>query len=385
MPQTTPVRRTLSPEALVAAARSAAREIAATAADRDADGRFPAAEIDVLRRAGLLAAPLPEALGGAGLGGPGARHALYRVLAHAGWGSLPVGRVYEGHVNAVELVLAFGTGAQQARMADDVHAGHLFGVWNTQGPDGVSLHEEAGGTVRMAGAKTFCSGAGFVTRPVVPGALVRADGAEAGWQMAVVPLGGEEGRVTPGSWPASGMRASTSARVDFTDLALPATALLGTPGDYFREPGFNGGAVRFAAVHAGGARALLDATVAFLRAAGRTDDPHQRARVARAAIAAETADLWLLGAARLHESGAPAEAESAYAAMTRTVAERACLDVLELADRCVGARGLMQPSAVERIGRDLRLYLRQPAPDAVLDAAGAAVLGLPDPARGADA
>ena len=45
----------------------------------------------------------------------------------------------------------------------------------------------------------------------------------------------------------------------------------------------------------------------------------------------------------------------------------------------------MRPSAIERIGRDLRLYLRQPAPDAVLDAGGAAVLDMPHLPRGSDA
>ncbi len=379
-------------DALVDAARAAAVEIAAMAADRDVDGCFPADEMAILRRAGLLAAPLPDALGGSDLGGRGSRHALYRVLALVGGGSLPVGRLFEGHVNALELVRAFGTSEQLARAADDVHDGHVFGVWNTQAAGGVELHETAGGGVRMAGAKTFCSGASEVmaagyatTRPVVTGALIRPDGTDAGWQMAVVSLDGHAARVAPDSWLAAGMHASVSGRTDFTDLHLPADALVGAPGDYFREPGFNGGAVRFAAVHAGGARALLDAAVAFLRETGRTGDPHQRARIGRAAIACESADLWLLGAARLRESGADAESESAYAGMVRTAVERVCLDVMEAVDRAVGARGLMQPSAIERIGRDLRLYLRQPAPDAVLDAVGAAVLDAPHLVRGSDA
>ena len=294
------------------------------------------------------------------------------------------GDSFEGHVNALELVLAFGTPAQQARAADDAHAGHLFGVWNTQGADGVRLLEQRDGSIVMDGAKTFCSGAGHVTRVFANGARIQPDGTDAGWQMALVPLDGEASRVTPDSWPAEGMRASASGRVDFAGLALSAQALVGAPGDYFREPHFNGGAVRFAAVHAGGARALFDATVAYLRGLDRTGDPHQRARLGRAAIACETADLWLLGAARLRESGAEASAESAYAAMTRTAVERACLDVLEIADRAVGARGLMRPSTVERVGRDLRLYLRQPAPDAVLDAAGGAVLDSPVLPRGSD-
>jgi hypothetical protein len=46
----------------------------------------------------------------------------------------------------------------------------------------------------------------------------------------------------------------------------------------------------------------------------------------------------------------------------------------------VGMRGLLHPHPIERIGRDLTLYLRQPAPDAALTGAGNYVLNDPRPA-----
>lgn len=358
-------------------AADVADRIADAAGQRDADRSFPAEEFGWLGEAGLLTAPLPPVLGGLGLGGRGSRHALYRVLVEVGRGSLPVGRVYEGHVNALALVMAYGTEAQRERAAEDAHAGHLFGVWNTEGSDGLRLAPTPGGGARLSGAKVFCSGAGWVTRAFANGAW--ADG---GWQMLLVDLDDEAARVTPRSWRAEGMRASSSGRVDFSGLEVGRDALVGQPGDYTREPDFTGGAVRFAAVQLGGARALLDAATGWLRSLDRTDDPHQRARMGAAAIAVETGSLWLLGSARLWESGADPGAVVAYAQMTRTAIERACLDVLELVDRSVGARGLLPPSPVERVGRDLRLYLRQPAPDATLDAVGAAALERPGLARG---
>ena len=366
-------------ELLVQIAAEAADRVARTAADRDADRAFPAEAFDVLREAGLMTATLPAHLGGAGLGEPGSRHALYRVLAEVGRGSLPVGRVYEGHVNALALVMAYGTDAQQERAAHDARAGHLFGVWNTEAEGGVRLDSRPGGGARLSGAKTFCSGAGHVTRAFANGAF--PDG---GWQMVLVDLDGQSDRVTPGSWTAEGMRASASGRVDFEGVVVGPEALVGEPGDYTREPAFTGGAVRFAAVHLGGARALFDAAAEALRQSGRTADPHQRRRMGEAAVAVETGALWLLGAARLEESGADPGAVVAYAQRVRTAIERVCLDVLERVDRSVGARGLLPPSAVERVGRDLRLYLRQPAPDATLDAVGAAALERPHLARGAD-
>ena len=47
---------------------------------------------------------------------------------------------------------------------------------------------------------------------------------------------------------------------------------------------------------------------------------------------------------------------------------------VQLAERAVGARGLLQPSPIERIIRDLTLYLRQPSPDAAQASVGRLVL-----------
>jgi alkylation response protein AidB-like acyl-CoA dehydrogenase len=172
-------------------------------------------------------------------------------------------------------------------------------------------------------------------------------------------------------WGAEGMRATRSGRIDFTGVEVGPERLIGTPDAYHTEPQFNGGAVRFAAVQLGGAQALFDAVRGYLARLSRTDHPHQLERLGRIAIALETGRLWLRGAADLlEEAGAATEDQVAYAQMTRSAVEAACLEVMRLSDRCVGARGLLPPSPVERIGRDLRLYLRQPAADAVLTAAG---------------
>jgi hypothetical protein len=48
---------------------------------------------------------------------------------------------------------------------------------------------------------------------------------------------------------------------------------------------------------------------------------------------------------------------------------------MELATRGIGVQALLRPHPFERILRDLTTYLRQPAPDAALAAAGKYVLG----------
>ena len=364
-------------------ARAFANRAARRAAEADATGDF-AADLDDLRTSGLLATPLSFDHGGDGLGTePGRDHALYTVLRQIGCGSLPVGRVYEGHVNAIALIEAYGTDDQRARAAADAHDGHLFAVWNTEVPsEGVRLAPSGDG-VQMSGAKTFASGLGAVTRPVVPGTL--PDG---GRQMVIVPLDRVEADQDAGWWTAAGMRASQSGRCSFWGVTLGRDAMLGEPDDYLREPLFSGGASRFAAVQLGGATALAEAAADHLRMLGRTDNETQQLRLGRAEVALETGALWLAGAARLAEVARAGHASASdvvtYAQGVRSAIEAACLEVMDLVDRAVGARGLLLPSPVERIGRDLRLYLRQPAPDAALAAVGRAAIDRPDRPRGSD-
>lgn len=363
--------------ALVVRAVAVAEFCAAHAAAIDYDDAFPGEEFRRIADAGLLAAPLPRALGGIDLGiAPGTTLPLLDVLAQCGRGNLAVGRLYEGHVNALHLLHHFGSASQRAAAAADVRErGMLFGVWNTEAADGVRITPLADGMYRLAGAKTFASGAGHLTRPFVNGAL--PDG---GWQMCLVPMERATTRIDPSSWHPLGMRASASYRIAFDDVELGSDALIGVPGDYYRQPWFSGGAIRFAAVQLGGAMALLNATRTYLRALDRTGDPYQRTRVGEMAIAVESGALWLRGAAALADRspfvGGTGDAETfvAYVNMARTAIERICLDTMRLAEQTVGARGLLPPHPFERIIRDLTLYLRQPAPDAALASAGRYVL-----------
>lgn len=361
-------RPSLEMSDLLAVTADVADECAASAEARDAPGEFPAREFRRLAESGLLAAPLRRELGGLGLGSePGGTLPLLRVLKRIGRGSLPVGRLFEGHVNALLLLQAFGTPEQVEGYAADAHEGRLFAVWNTEGAGGVSLTPGGEGRCRLAGAKTFASGAGHVERPLITGRL--PDG---GKQMAIVPMErAGPAAVDPTSWRPLGMNASASFAIDFTGMEIGAGDLLGRPGDYEREPSFSGGASRFAAVQLGGAEALFEATRAHLRESGRAGDPYQRARLGEMAIAIESGDLWLVGAATSAEAPtASAEAVVAYANMVRTAIGSICEDVLRWAERSVGARGLLRPHPIERIGRDLTLYLRQPNPDGALAGVG---------------
>ncbi|MCB2379379.1 acyl-CoA dehydrogenase family protein [Hymenobacter sp. BT635] len=365
---------TEAPEA--AAARLSGR-LAAQAAATDQEGNFPTEEFQWLRAAGLLAAPLARSLGGADLMQPAHTLDLLRTLKHIGRGNLAVGRVYEGHANALMLLQLYGQPDQIGRWAADAREGHLFGVWNTEAQDGVQLEPLENGRYRLLGSKTFGSGAGHLTRPLITGKL--PDG---GWQMFILPTDEQPTGLDTSFWRPLGMRATASFRVDLTNAEIGPEDLLGQPGDYYHQPGFSGGAIRFAAVQLGAAEAVFDETRRFLRALGRTDDPYQRMRLGELAVLIESGNLWLRGAAEhAARPATDAEATVAYANLMRTAIEDICLKVLPLAERCVGARGLLRPEPFERLHRDLTHYLRQPAPDAAVADAGRFVLQHSEPAH----
>ena len=166
--------------------------IAARAPALDVDGAFPAEDVAALRDAGLLAAPLPEALGGAGLGTDPA--ALAEALRLVGRASLPLGRLYEGHVNALRLVLRHGDAEQRDAAAADARDGAFFGVWNTDVPGEILRLETRPGGIRLQGRKILCSGAGRVDRALVT-ARARPEDLP---QMVLVPLPpGESGGPRP--------------------------------------------------------------------------------------------------------------------------------------------------------------------------------------------
>ncbi|PZO18593.1 MAG: acyl-CoA dehydrogenase [Leptolyngbya foveolarum] len=366
-----------------------ANKAAVDAAAVDRIGGFPTQAFEQLAEAGLLTATLHPDLGGCGLGfQSGQMGLLLQVLRQIGRGNLSVGRVFEGHVNGLQLVQTFGTPQQIRAFAKDAKQGKSFGIWNAEATDGVKLQPIGKGRYRIEGSKTFCSGCGYVERPFVNGAL--PDGS---WQMCIVPIEKVKVQVDPDWWQPPGMRASASYKVDFTGVEVGPDELIGQPGDYFRQPWLSGGVVRFAAVQLGGAEALFDATRRYLQDLGRTDHPHQQARLGKMAIALEQGNLWLQGSAEQIEKYAavfgdmpdrdrPDSAQLvSYCNMVRTAIEQICMDMMQLSERCIGTQGLLPPHPMERIIRDLTLYLRQPAFDASLTGVGEYVLSQPEPAR----
>ena len=319
----------------------------------DAAGAFPAADIEALRGAGVLAAVAPVAFGGDGVGTePGGADAVLALLLALGRGNLAVARLVEAHVNAVRLIVRFGDAGAVAAAVGDVRAGHLFGLWVTDGRRGLVAEGD-----RLSGEKGPCSGAGHCTR-----ALVTAETAD-GVRMGVVALSGAEAVV-----PVVGMQGMRGAANGVVDLdGVMVRDWVGAAGDYLGEPDFSCGAWRASAAAAGALAGLVDAVGEGLRRKGQSDAPMQLARFGEMLTARETARLWVTRMAEVAEGTCSSDAEKvAVVNLGRGAVERACLDGIRLAQRSMGLGAFVAPNPVERMVRDLGTYLRQPAPDAVL-------------------
>lgn len=351
--------------------------ISAQAVRTEYNAEGPVDEFRWLRACGALEIVLPQKpldFNGNNMAG------LLNLLKAVGKANLSVGRIFEGHINTLYLIHLYADEVQREKYYKAViEDGHLFGIWNTQDHDGINFYDN-GAHIEVKGAKTFCSGALVVDRALITGNIKNEH--LDGWQMVVLEMSKITGhQIDRESWRPIGMKASGSFRVDFSGYQLMTNDLLGQPGVYLNQPYFNGGAIRFAAVQLGGAERICEETIKYLRDLDRTGDPFQRLRVSKMISTLTAGQLMLAQAGANYDEWLEKDDRSAhliaYANMTRSSIEDFCLQIMEESNRCVGARGLMDPSPLGLFFRDLSFYLRQPAPDATRVNVGAFYLDNP--------
>lgn len=335
----------------------------------DEDDSFPESGIDLLKSMGLMVLNVPKEFGGYGLGHKHGNREILEALKEIGSHDLSLGRIYEGHLNALLLIDRFGSPSQKHIYFRQVLSGKLFGIWNSELPsESLKFVSEGDGYV-LEGAKVFCSGASNVHRPIVT-----AEG-PGGSRMIVLDLDeyGLEEDFT--HWRPMGMKSSVSCRFDLTGINFENKQLLGHAYDYVSEPDFTAGAVRFAAVQLGGAEAAIRAALHHLKKMDRTGSTEQIARMARLAILRETGRLWLKKVGAMMDGRYENPTKTMYHAnMFRTTVREICEEILNLCEMSVGLQGMMEPHPLERIHRDLSVYLKQPGPDRTLTAVGKAFI-----------
>lgn len=342
------------------ARRFADEAIRPLAAELDRDGRFPGELYRQMGELGLFGIALPEAHGGAGLD----------VLAYA----LVMEELARGYASVadqcglVELIATllgrYGTDAQRRRWLRPVLRAEVRVAY-------CITEAEAGSDV--AGIKTRAErdGAGWVLNgsklwihnaPIaeVGFVLARTDPAAGhrGMSIFIVDLTGP-GVARGPKEPKMGQRASPVGALDFTDVRLPADALLGELGRGFHVmmSVLEKGRVGIAALATGIAQAGLEAALEHARARrqfGRPILDNQGLQWKLADMATDIAASRALvhRAALLLDHGLPANAACSMAKLK--AADMAVAQTAE-AVQVFGGLGYIQGIEVERLYRDAKI------------------------------
>ncbi len=336
--------------------------IAAGAAERDRVPAFPAEPFRALESAGVLRLTVPGDDGRSPVSAAAEWSAVRRVSA----ADASVGRVLDGHFNAVERLALLLEDPLRSEEMRAVEAGHRrLGVWGADPTPGEGEPARLTPDGTVEGVKVFCSGAGGLDRALV---LVRGD--EPGPPLlAYVDLA--EGATVDLAWyRGAGMRASESHRVVFSGARV--VAVLGEPGELAREPWFGRDAIRTAATWAGAADSALEA---MLQDAGRRSDEDIVALAAGRALSARgTIDAWFEKAAAEIERDPQAPTADLSVLLRHEVAQ-ACRAILGAAEAALGSRPFAEGDTLDRARRDLGIFLLQHRLDPMLARVGRRALG----------
>lgn len=229
------------------------------------------------------------------------------------------------------------------------------------GSDAASLSTKAvldGDHYVLTGVKQFISGAGASGIYVVMART--ADTGTKGISAFVVELG------TPGlsfgpNEIKMGWNAQPTRQVILDQVRVPASNMLGAPGEGFRiaMSGLNGGRVNIGASSLGGARTALERSIAYSadrKAFGKSLNEFQSLQFTLADMATmlEAARLLLFKAAAAIDTGSPDMVQ--LCAMAKKFATDTGFDVANRALQIHGGYGYLAEYGIEKIVRDLRVH-----------------------------
>lgn len=318
----------------------------------DRGTRGPAPELALLRGIGLLTAPLPLKAGGKGWGTqPAGALVMMRVLMDLGSASLAVARLYEGHVNAVRLVLENGSASQCERVSSAVVEGALMAVWTADSAKPVSVVSSPSGPV-LHGTKAFASGLGDVRLAVLSATTDR------GLQLLLADAT-DPGRADMSCWDMDAMVGSRSGQFDCGGLPADENDRVGAVDAFFDEPQFHGGIWRLCACYSGAMRGIADDLAVLTERRGFHDDALMQHRLGLVAIEAQTGALWTQAACHSAETGTDYNSIMSTVLFAREAVEQAAERLMTHAERIGGTALHQRRSRLGRRIRDLRLYLRQ--------------------------
>jgi alkylation response protein AidB-like acyl-CoA dehydrogenase len=347
-------------EAIVALARDvAAAELAPRVAQAEADGRFPRDVFRQLGELGILGMPYPEELGGAGQ-----PYEVYlQVLEElaAAWASVAVG--VSVHVMSCFPLARYGSDAQRERWLPELLAGDMLGGYCLSeaqaGSDAAALRARArrdGDGYRISGSKAWVTHGGEADFYTLFART--SEDRSRGISCFLVP-GDAPGLTFQAPEAKMGLTGSTTATLDYDDVALEAERRIGEEGQGLpiALEALDSGRLGIAAVAIGLAQSALDHAVAYAgerETFGKPIIEHQGLGflLADMAAAVESARATMLEAARRRDRGLPFARQSSIA---KLVATDAAMKVTTDAVQVLGGYGYTKDFPVERQMREAKV------------------------------
>jgi hypothetical protein len=273
----------------------------------------------------------------------------WEILAGATAVDAAVGRLVEGHLDAIAIL----------REAERDPRPHRYGVWASRARGQRVVATRGADGWGLSGSLPFSSGAGTVERALIV-ADTDSDGGDKAEARLLVEVDVEQSGVdiVPGTWPSIAMSATDSLTVTLNGVRVDPDDVIGAPGFYTERDGFWYGSIGVAACWAGAAAAVADHAIAC---SGNADDPHRAAHFGELHASVFAMSAVLDSAARQLDGGALADRSDAEtAALTvRHLIEREAENIVHHAGRAGGASLLAHdPDHAHRVN-DLLLYIRQ--------------------------
>ena len=347
-------------ESLVEAAADAANAIlGATLKEDDEAERFRKEYMQALGEAGLTGIPVPEELGGLGLG-----YVEYALVLEE------IAKVSASYAVSVavtglpQVILAtMGNPDQQGQWLEGLASGELLGAFclsePDSGSDAGSLRTTAvrdGDSYVLNGTKFWITHGGYADLYVV---MARTGGPGPKGVSAFLVPGDTPGLSFGKKEEKMGLRASPTVEVVLEDVRVPESARLIGEGEGFRVAmgALDSGRITIAAISVGLAQAALDVATDYAtkrRQFGKAIIDFQGVgfMLADMAVRIEQARLLVHKAAWLRDHGRP---YSHVAAMAKCAATDCAMAVTTDAVQVLGGYGYTREYPVERYMRDAKV------------------------------
>ncbi len=355
--------------------------------EHDRNRTYPKEFVQALTKAGYLAALIPQAYGGSGLG-IAAGAAIMEEIHKSGCN----GAACHAQMYTMGTLLRHGSDAQKQHYLPDIASGKLrlqaFGVTEaSSGTDTLSLKTNArreGGVYVINGSKVFTSRAEHSDLMLLLARTSPNDKVAKRTEGLSVFLVDMREALKGGLTikPIRTMINHATTELFFDDLPIPAESLIGEEGKGFAYilDGMNAERILIAAECIGDARWFIEKAGAYARERavfGRPIGRNQGVQfpIARAYARTEAANLMVGCAAELFDQEKPCGPEANMAIMLASEAS------WEAADMCLqtfGGYGFAEEYDVERKFRETRLYRIAPiSTNLILAYLAEHVLGLP--------